>query len=532
MGQGEVPTMKLRSWDDTTVFTLMGGEAIPDYYNNPETIHVKDIKGLVPPWKQIDQKGATQDGRSFITSLYDPCEVELTVRAKGRSPRKIRRTVNDLIASIDAIQTSELSWFTQELGRWWAPVRWMDSYKDPEGGMRTLRQILSLRLRAYDAFWRSYDVVDLFRIGHTDAPGDFTTDADALDPTEWDVVCTGGGSLSVADGQVVSAIESGQSAVARRLGWSNTSPDATVIELQLGSLSEWFFDQNTAFDFWLLPAHGAGGLGPIGQDGYRIRVSAKTVNVDRFVAGTATHMDTQPIRIPPRSAEKWTFVAGPKFQLFRSGALAYSFTPASIAEYPTAGFGVFSSNQTNAPGIRAISFGTDAVASQSGYVRFVNWGDQPMPPRFTCVGPGTFSFADGPNATDFVQFGPLLAGQTAQILSDARKRGVTDLSFGASDSAQDTGIFTQGVNDWLSFVNLVGGLLNEWFAWAGQSSTPAAPQGNLYSLMKGRFSKQVYIPPKPVGTAPQGYHISVKIEGGNANSQIISAGTPLRRLPY
>lgn len=525
--QGMIATMKLRAYDDTSVFTLMGGENIPDYYNAPENVYMKDLKGLVPPWKQIDQKGATEDGRSFVTSLYDPAEVEATVMVKGKTPATIRRTRRDLFAAIDAIQPSELSFFTFDLGRWWASVRWMDRNQDPEGGARTLRQLVSLRLRAYDAFWRSYDVVDQFRIGHTDAPGDFSEDADALDSDDWTVATSGSGSggLTVAGGQVVPTLANGQSAVARREGWTSASP---VVELQLGSLPQWYFDSTTAFDFWVLP-----GSGTPGTDGYRLRVNNKTAQLHQFVSGTPTLLSTQQLSFPPRAGESWTFVGGPTFKLLRTGALAFSFAPASPTAYASAGFGAFASGTVPPPNVLAISFGSNAPADQSGFVKFVNWGDQPLPPRFTCVGPGTFQLGNGPSATEFVQFGPLLEGQTAQILTDARKRGVTDLSVGTTvASTQDASIFAEGLQDLLGFSNLVGGLIQALTGILGGGSTALPPQGNLYSLLTGRFSSAAYIPQKPAGGPPIGYHVPVQIQGGNASSQIIAAGTPLRRLPY
>lgn len=531
LAQGDVPTMKLRSYDDTLVFTLLGGENISNFHASPGNVYVKDMKGLIPPWKQIDQKGATQDGRTFVTSLYDPCEVEITGVIKGKTPKDVQQTRQDLVASIDAIQASELSWFTHKLGRWWSDVRWMAAPVDVEGGIQTLRQLISLRLRAYDSFWRSYDVVDQFRLGHTAMPGDFSVDAAALDPTAWQVTTTlpgaATGGLTVAGGQVVPTLLNGGSAIARRVGFSATTP---VVELQLGSFPQWYFDSTTAFDFWVMAP-----TNPVGE-GYRLRVGKRTVQLHSVTGGVATLLSTQNLVCPPKSGEAWTFVAGPVIQLLRSGAPAFQFNVPgyNAAVNTSAGFGAYASGTVPPPNILSISFGDDATTnSESGFLRFVNWGDQPMPQRFLCVGPGDFYLGDGPNATNFVKFGTLLPGQAAQILTDERKRGVTDLSFPSSTTnAQDTAIFSQGVQDWLSFFNLVGGLMNQWFAWAGVPSSPPPAQGNLYSLMDGRFSSATYIPAKPVGGPPVGYHVPVRIENGNVNSQIIGAATPLRRLPY
>jgi hypothetical protein len=552
--QGDTPTMKLRSWDDTEVFNLMGGENISDYYAAPENVYVKDMKGLIPPWKQLDQKGATQDGRTFITSLYDPCEVEMTLVVKGRSPRAIRRTANDLIAALDAIQTSELSWFTHDLGRWWAKVRWMDTYRDNEAGTRTKRQTVSLRLRAYDSFWRTYDVVDTFRIRHTDAPGDFSVDADALPTADWAVATyggggTGSGSLTVADGQVVPTVANGQSVVARRKGWSGSPP---VIDITMGSLPTWYWDPSTAFDFWSLPTIDS----IVGQNGYRLRLSTRTMTLSQFASGVETVLSVQPLARPPLSAEEWTYVGGPTFKLYRSGALVFSFRPTTLEVYTAAGFGAHADANIVAPSLRAISFGDDQPKTQTGYLNFVNWGDQPAPPRFTCAGPGTFSFGNGPSSPDMVDFGPLLPGQLMSVVTDGQKRGVVDLTTSAP-ATQDISSWQKAMNDLLSFFTTTGGI-NEHIAIAedfftetsiaileasGLAGTPflqaiksqfgiLPPQGNPYSLLHGMFSSAAYIPPKPAGKPPKLCQVPVKITNGTADSQIIGAITPLRRLPY
>jgi hypothetical protein len=110
----------------------MGGLAIPNTLE-PESARVMDITGLVPPWRTIDQKGATQDGTTFVDALYDPIEVNLDVVCKGRNPAYTRRVVGDLLASLDAKQESELSFTTHQLGRWWAKLRWSRTPDDKMG---------------------------------------------------------------------------------------------------------------------------------------------------------------------------------------------------------------------------------------------------------------------------------------------------------------------------------------------------------------------------------------------------------------
>lgn len=63
-----IPQVALQSWDDTIVFNIMGGSSIHDP-TIPERVNIANLGGLIPPWQNIRQKGATQDGSSFIDAL-------------------------------------------------------------------------------------------------------------------------------------------------------------------------------------------------------------------------------------------------------------------------------------------------------------------------------------------------------------------------------------------------------------------------------------------------------------------------------
>ena len=321
------PSLSLYAYDESIVFHLLGGRAIPDR-TIPESVHIRrdGLKGLIPPWTTIDQKGATQDGTSFIDALYDPMEVTINVTARGRNGAYTQRVVSDLVAAIDVKQTSRLSWFTQRLGNWWADLRWFNTPPDVMTcGGQTTRQELTLILRADNGFWR----------------------------TNNNVVYTAG----------------------------------------------------------------------------------------------------------------------------------------------------------------------------SGFLTRMNIGDQSMFDRYTCIGPGTFRFADGPGSTSMVEFGPLLPGQIAQIRTDPRKRGVVDLT-SAQSSPQGQAMQQQAIDDFGSFTALFS-VLQALTGLLGVGPTP--PQGNLYSLLRGRFSDRAAIPAKSPGKPAEPYSVKVEVSGGG---QLICAGTPLRRLPY
>jgi hypothetical protein len=138
-------------------FNLLGGAAIADPMT-PETVTITSLKGLVPPWQNIEQKGSTQDGSSYITSLYDPLDVEIGVRIRGRDQFWTRRVVSDWMASWDAKVPGYLVWWTLEMGTWWAVVRQgkppIDAFTGGIG--RTNEQKFTWLAKSYDAFWTTY----------------------------------------------------------------------------------------------------------------------------------------------------------------------------------------------------------------------------------------------------------------------------------------------------------------------------------------------------------------------------------------
>ncbi len=153
------PTVTYSSPDGTALFNMLGGPAIPDR-TMPECVTITDLKGLIPPWQNIKQKGATQDGSTYITSLYDECQVDITVRVKGRNPIYTRKVVRDWVASWDAKLPGELAFasLAPDGGYWWSDVRWAKPPVDQfTGGLgNTNVQKFTWSSIAYNAFWRSY----------------------------------------------------------------------------------------------------------------------------------------------------------------------------------------------------------------------------------------------------------------------------------------------------------------------------------------------------------------------------------------
>lgn len=191
---GRRPLMQLKAYDRSITFQLLGGLAPP--YNDPTTpdaVELKSLKGLIPPTKHIQQKGATQDGITHVDALYDPCEVQMTVECVGKGWAGKSKVVRDLIASIDANQQSELGFFDKTNGYWWSDVRWFEGAPPDALNVVNNGQPLTLRLQADDALWRSYDHTSAFSFAYASMVEGFDKDyPDDLGPL-WPQHYTGSG---------------------------------------------------------------------------------------------------------------------------------------------------------------------------------------------------------------------------------------------------------------------------------------------------------------------------------------------------
>lgn len=530
------PWIALRAYDDSIVFNLMGGLSIADPMA-PEQLELKDFKKFISQWKVIDQKGASQDGVSFVDALYDPIEPNLELRAVGRDPAHLRAVVRDLVASMDAKRESELSVFTHYLGRWWVPIRWFKTPENSMGKIPTSTQDLTLQVRADSGFWQSYEHVDQFRFIYAAINDDFDFLTAPGDPiTGWTLAYSGAGSgVLYTDGaQAISTLAGGRTVVAQRTSFT-ASTDNIVIEIELGTNIGIFWPDNTYVDVWARMNN----TGTVGNDGIRWRLGKNLIRLSSFNGGVETLIREVRHVIPARPGEKFSFITGvdgdPRtYKALRNKANLLSVKEAGTTSlidsaHRKAGFGQAVVAGTVRPvALRSWKIGDNNSVAQEGFVERVNVGDQPMWDRYTCFGPGTFFFGNGPSSTEFVKFGPLLPNQIMQVRTDPRKRGIVDMT-AIPPTPQEIAMFQTAKKDFFSFL----------FSANAVPTSPQAtesifgikpPQGNPYSLLNGRFS--VPIPPRSPGGPVQPYHVKVKISGGNSDSQIIVAGTPLRRLPY
>lgn len=556
---GDLPMVIYRSYDDAIVFHLMGPGAIWDP-TQPESVRLKGIKGLMAPWKNIKQKGATQDGETYITSLYDPLEVDLTVIAKGRNPLYARKLIRDWIASWDAKQAGTLSWFTPELGYWWSKLRFAKAPLDALLGGNWTRQQFTWTGEADDSFWRSYDSTDVFAFSYLAAVEDFKYTSAGLG-SNWVVQNNGVGTgvISVNGAFATSDIIGGRCEVAQRHNYVSAS-DEQIVTLTIGPIDPWPASTSSYLDLWARMENG----GTPGQNGVRLRLGytpgaagkggfppAAFIELSYFVAGAKTVLKETAVGVPWQPGDQISLaVGGFNGQLYsyfvqrgtNNSASSTNVTWQNLltlvhsspdgshvgASYRGAGFGMEADSTQIPPSVLGWTAGDSTAAEEAGYVNLFNVGDQKAWPYFILVGPGIFAIGDGPNATQAVTYGPLEQNQMVVIQTDPRKYGVTDLTDSPPPGTPATSNFLSALEaaqaTYQSFVQGGGAVAPQLSVFG----TPF-PQGNPYALMSGAFSQP--LPAKLPGSAATVQQIAVAVESGGPSTAILAGVTPLRRYP-
>jgi len=560
--KGDQPTVWLSAYDGSIDFHLMGGHSIPARPDAPESVQIKrgGLKGLIPPWKHIDQKGATEDGVTNIDTLYDPTEVQLDVVCRGRNGKYTQRVVRDLIASIDGKQEATLNFLTHDMGHWWAPLRWFQGAPpNPFMGGQSRRQELSLRLRGDHAFWRSYDDTSSFQFAYDSMVENFSyTDTNDMG-VNWPTYFYegSGGGFPRTNGSVAFWSRSGTAARSAVIGPYkdfDTDTDNQVIEISFGAIPTNYYTWGPFNDIW--GRMGVDGSGNWNGNGIRARIGRDGlfgwVELSRYNNFVKTKLTSKWIGFPPRRGEKYRLVCGSAsgariFKIYRNGIPVLTHKENGTGSVMNSshrgiGFGFHaaaaSGGQKPPAHVTKITAGDNATINQSGYFQCTNIGDQPLYYDYTAFGPFTkLKIYDGPGSSDYVEFGPLVANQAVLLRTDPRDRNVYDLAVvPATPSTQEASIFQAALNGLLSFISLGGAnpifqVVQSIFGIFGGGSAPALPQGNVYSLMKGRFSDRSAIPPKSPGNPAVSQFVKVEVVGGNADTLIICSGTPLRRYP-
>ncbi len=553
--KGQIPMMWLTAYDGSVVFDLMGGASIPDR-TKPESVQLMSggLSGLVPPWQTIDQKGATQDGVTFIDALYDPIEVTAKVLCVGRDRKNLRTVVRDLIASIDAKKASRLNFFTFDAGHWWSDVRWFKTAPDANLVGAKFRYPLTLVLRADDGFWRTHDNVDMFRFSYENMSDAFAFKAGSQSATtlgNWPLKYydgTGGGYVA-ANGSSVAWIDDPNkpfNTQARSVAIGpyrnfSTAGDTQVMSIEIGSMQDWKISSRAENHIWV--RMGRNPDGTWNGDGVRVSILPGLNRLSYFRNFVETRMRETMKAAPPLPGEKFTLVAGfngepRRFQLQRNGLPILDHVESGTgsplgAAWRGVGFGMRAGaalvGQATPSSVRRVAAGDNSAVSQTGYLTRVNAGDQPMFDSYTVFGPGKFKFWMGPEAEpdNFVEFGPLLPNQVVHIVTDPRKRVVQDMT-SVPPTPQELTVFQKALSGLLSFA---GGSDVPLFRAIGSNFGITPPQGNMYSLLSGRFSSACAIPAKSPGEPAKEHYVKVSIENGSAASMIIASGTPRRRYP-
>ncbi|MGV0785106.1 DUF7257 domain-containing protein [Mycolicibacterium sp. XJ775] len=557
---GRHPLVTLWAFDGSAKFSLMGGQSRPDKFAAPECVLIKKggIKNLIGPWDNIDQKGASEDGVTFVDALQSPTEPELKVIVFGRDPQHCRKVARQLMASIDKKRTSELSFIDKDTGRWWADVRQLKPPVESYALGESCTMELTLILRADNGFWRTFPDTDSFAFSYEDMTDTFTVDNRAtedLGDIPQHYTGTGGGFCTSYNGQMF---------------WWDDPEDTTTTQprkvingpwpgFETATNNQVINQVHAGFQEWSLPESGRNILGgrmnhnPDGTwagDGVFVEYGASYLRlfytID-FVETTLrqTFLDNLAMVVPPMPGEKFSLVCGYEgdermFKVMRNGGEIMSVketgtgSPLS-ADHRGVGNGMFAAaaliTQATPSPIRKLSAGDNATVSQTGFLERRNIGDQPMSDKYTCFGPGTFKFAASPGSSEMIEFGPLLPNQVVHIDTSRQNPKIKDLT-----SRPAVGPIVDSIKE----------AFKDYESWAAANNLPkllqqiasvfgvVPPQGNLYSLLKGRWNKDSAIPPKSPGTPDSlvdRYFVKVAIDNGNADSKIVVSGTPRRRYP-
>lgn len=543
---GRYPTVHLASHDGSVEFYLHGGESIP-WPDRPECVRLtKDgIKGLIAPGRIVGQKGATEDGETFIDGLYDPADLELSLVASARDPRRLQALVAQLLGSVDMRRTSPLTITTPTGERWWADVRSNGkSQAEPFTWGESRRQKLTLRVRIDGAFWRGDSDISGLGFAYERHVDEFDyTVAEVGTDEGWDVVYVGGhgGHVSTAGGELIWTPPTNPEWLAEersgimRHRTHRASSDDMIVELLLGGFGTGLpFPGNAANGIWARQNN----TGTPGQDGIRALIELNQVRLSKFVDGVEYSLTAELLGVQPQHGDLFELIcAGSTYKVRRNGREILSHLdtgPQNIGpNYRSAGLEMHAGATllwmatTPAP-VARWALSSNNTAPQAGKIQCLNIGSEPMYRTYTLVGPGTFNIAVAPGSEDMVSMGPLLDNQVVYLRTDPRKTTITDLT-AKPPTPQQLNDWQEAVKAFLDFAT--GGNAPPLMHALASQFGIQPPQGNLYSLLQGRFGTASAIPPAPVSGEPQPYFVDASITDGNANSQLISHGVPLRRYP-
>jgi len=544
---------------------------------------LQNITGLTAPFRHLDNQGARQDGTTWTDTLYEPGEIDMVLEASGLAAADIRALLRSWQGAWNPKVQGRLSVFTPENGEWWARVRQMKNFGDPityshenYGGQR-----FTWAARNDDSFWESFDSVSSFKMNLKNSIDSFSGSANVSSlGSNWTQTyyykdVNGNRSQNTSTVQGYCGLDGSGNA-----HWTSNGVTAreVVNRYATGSSTNYqkisiSFNAPVAFDFWGgVYADIWGRMDSFGN-GIRARIGGNglidEVILSRFTGGasgvapTETVMYRRPLVVGPLWNETWTLLCGTtkgarNFKIQRgdgftvvdcdeigtnsqiaSTSRGWGFGMAAGAAQYFTPLNLIKATQVAPPDIHEWSAGDNVTVTQSGTVSLLNRGDIEAWPRYLLYGPGTFTIGDGPNGTP-VTFGPLLENQLVMLTTLPRLRGVTDLSKSSlNQKVVDGQIVPLAIpaSNLTDFQKLIKGVID----FATNNNVPPVleqfeslfgilpPQGPLYSLLKGRFTKS--LPAKDNDSYALVQKITVTITDGNADSKIVAAVTPRRRWP-
>lgn len=545
--KGRYPTVHLGSHDGTVEFYLHGGESIP-WPDRPECVRLtKDgIKGLMAPGRIVGQKGATEDGETFIDGIYDPAELELGLVARARDPRRLQSLVSTLLGSVVLRRTSPLSVIDATGERWWANIRSTGkSQAEPFTWGESRRQKLTLRARIDGAFWRGESDISGLGFQYERHADEFSYNAESVGINQgWYITYVGGdgGYVGTTGGELVwrppsspPLFADSRSAIMRH-NTARASDDDMIVEMLLGGNATGIaWEGNASNGIWARMNN----TGAAGLNGIRALIELGGIRLSEFIDGVETVLDWKPFTVTPQNGDLFKLVCiGGSYTVLRNGREIISVPDdggprRAGAGYRAAGLEMHAGATiaymaTRPAPVARWAMSSNNTAPQTGTIQCLNIGSELMYRTYTLIGPGTFNIAVAPGSTDMVTMGPLLDNQVIYLRTDPRKTTITDLT-SKPPTPQQLNDWQQAVKEFLDFAT--GGNAPPLMHILASEFGIQPPQGNLYTLLKGRFSTESAIPAAPVSGEPEPYFVDASIVDGNENSQIISHGVPLRRYP-
>lgn len=539
MLDGTDPLIMLTTADRTRTFWVSGGLAPWPRYQ--DGLSMVEISPPTADFANLNHQGARQNGITYSDTVYDAMEFTIIAVAHATTPEGLSRVVSEWMAANTPEKLCRTEWLTPDSGLWWIDHRLAKPWPDriTNSPRRQRKQVVTTVVSADLGFWCSVDSVCVWRYTYDATLEKFTADTSADgDLGAWpqyrysgagtgNWTSKGDGAYWVPGSGEVSVLN-GPSA-----GFSTTS-DQQVIEIEIGSF------QGPDGENHLMGRMNRDGGGQWAGDGVRAAIKNLSVELARYNNFTKTRMGYElPIFPPPFPGEKFTLICGQagnprRFQVLRGGTPILTHTESGSgsvlgATHRGVGFGGRADTVLGAQGgpakVRRFSAGDNNTESQAGHLTLTNIGEIEQYPQILFEGPGTLKIGNGPSSTEMISFGPLLEGQKVLINTHPRYRSVVDLT---------TEPVGQQLNDQQKLVQtlvklVAGGQVPPALQWFQSMFGITPPQGALYELLDGRFTRP--IPGVPQPREAQTQRIPIEVVGGNASTKVTASVTPMRRWP-